>query len=474
MYGYSFGAAKSGIWHIWKEDFMLYPSYTPHSIPYVMHYGLIYHVANWTFDKHFYFDFDAHKCTPWDLTKEKPKAGIFPPPPHPDKLSKKDFLARYRDLLSVSVITIVNAALCDYHVRNCPPSAQLAEVCNQAFKLHYDVDQELKNHEWDWQCVDHNLECRMWADRGECKNMPAYMGDHCRVSCNLCNPRGPRPKGPEDTVITVEDIMRDIGLDHTTAQAAATEAAKEAAQAAAGATGTMAPITNTNTQTKLADAAAELIQAAPQPPPPSPARTAATAPEPIAVSATTDAQQEAKVRVATGSGASQSDAYEKLKKYPASTLSYAALIKRCTQLSGLTDQQVKECVKAASLKLQYPSPFMPNAATAASSAGQTPATTAAGLQQQADSVQVDGADKLQAAVGNEGQDLATLHAAAYKHTRGQYENMLSRRMTGTERGWSFLEQTALVVVVVGLMWQSFRQVQKFRLARAQWKHSRKD
>lgn len=29
MYGYSFGAAKSNVWHIWKEDFMLYPSYTP-------------------------------------------------------------------------------------------------------------------------------------------------------------------------------------------------------------------------------------------------------------------------------------------------------------------------------------------------------------------------------------------------------------------------------------------------------------
>jgi hypothetical protein len=29
MYGYSFGAAKSDVWHIWKEDFMLYPSYTP-------------------------------------------------------------------------------------------------------------------------------------------------------------------------------------------------------------------------------------------------------------------------------------------------------------------------------------------------------------------------------------------------------------------------------------------------------------
>jgi hypothetical protein len=29
MYGYAFGAAKSGVWHRWGEDFMLYPGYTP-------------------------------------------------------------------------------------------------------------------------------------------------------------------------------------------------------------------------------------------------------------------------------------------------------------------------------------------------------------------------------------------------------------------------------------------------------------
>jgi len=29
MYGYSFGAAKTNVWHKWHEDFMLYPSYTP-------------------------------------------------------------------------------------------------------------------------------------------------------------------------------------------------------------------------------------------------------------------------------------------------------------------------------------------------------------------------------------------------------------------------------------------------------------
>ena len=57
-------------------------------VPHVMHYGLIYRVGDWQYDKHWYFDFDVHKCPPWDL-KDKPKAGIFPPPPYPDKLPKK-------------------------------------------------------------------------------------------------------------------------------------------------------------------------------------------------------------------------------------------------------------------------------------------------------------------------------------------------------------------------------------------------
>jgi len=58
-------------------------------IPHVMHYGLIYRVGDWQYDKHWYFDFDVHKCPPWDTKAAKPKAGIFPPPPYPDKLPSK-------------------------------------------------------------------------------------------------------------------------------------------------------------------------------------------------------------------------------------------------------------------------------------------------------------------------------------------------------------------------------------------------
>jgi hypothetical protein len=59
-------------------------------MPRTIHYGLIYDVeyngGKWSFDKHWYFDFDVHQCAPWDLSKEKPKHGVFPPPPHPSKL----------------------------------------------------------------------------------------------------------------------------------------------------------------------------------------------------------------------------------------------------------------------------------------------------------------------------------------------------------------------------------------------------
>jgi hypothetical protein len=59
-------------------------------VPRVLHYGLLYEVKSklglWQFDKHWYLDFDMHKCPPWDLDAARPMAGLFPPPPGPDDL----------------------------------------------------------------------------------------------------------------------------------------------------------------------------------------------------------------------------------------------------------------------------------------------------------------------------------------------------------------------------------------------------
>lgn len=39
--------------------------------------------------------------------------------------------ALYRDLLSVQTITTINAALCEHHLHNCPPSEELLTECDK-------------------------------------------------------------------------------------------------------------------------------------------------------------------------------------------------------------------------------------------------------------------------------------------------------------------------------------------------------
>jgi molybdenum cofactor biosynthesis enzyme MoaA len=41
--------------------------------------------------------------------------------------------------------------------------------------------------------------------------MQAYMSDHCRLSCKQCTERGPRTKGPNDKLLTVEELSKEIG-----------------------------------------------------------------------------------------------------------------------------------------------------------------------------------------------------------------------------------------------------------------------
>ena len=59
--------------------------------PKVLHYGLIYTIANtnYTFDKHWHYDFDATACPPWDLTTDRPKKGLFPHPPRASSFATK-------------------------------------------------------------------------------------------------------------------------------------------------------------------------------------------------------------------------------------------------------------------------------------------------------------------------------------------------------------------------------------------------
>jgi hypothetical protein len=53
--------------------------------PKVLHYGLEWEVGDsgYLFDKHWYFQFDALQCPPWNLSEARPSGGLFRHPPHP-------------------------------------------------------------------------------------------------------------------------------------------------------------------------------------------------------------------------------------------------------------------------------------------------------------------------------------------------------------------------------------------------------
>lgn len=53
--------------------------------PRVLHYGLLWVVKdyNYAFDKAWFKKFDPQQCPPWDLSQERPTAGLFPLPPSP-------------------------------------------------------------------------------------------------------------------------------------------------------------------------------------------------------------------------------------------------------------------------------------------------------------------------------------------------------------------------------------------------------
>ena len=71
--------------------------------PKVLHYGLIYTIANtnYTFDKHWHYDFDATACPPWDMTTDHPKRGMFPHPPR-----ASSFATRVSQPLKLSTICL--------------------------------------------------------------------------------------------------------------------------------------------------------------------------------------------------------------------------------------------------------------------------------------------------------------------------------------------------------------------------------
>ncbi len=53
--------------------------------PKVLHYGLDWKIGKtgYEFDKHWFYDFDALQCPPWNLSTDRSTGGLFKHPPHP-------------------------------------------------------------------------------------------------------------------------------------------------------------------------------------------------------------------------------------------------------------------------------------------------------------------------------------------------------------------------------------------------------
>jgi hypothetical protein len=67
------------------------------------------------------------------------------------QLSKAE---RHRDLISISVVHTLNAALCEFHLQNCPPSQQLRDVCDKAQALYLATKIAVRKMDVELSCVD--------------------------------------------------------------------------------------------------------------------------------------------------------------------------------------------------------------------------------------------------------------------------------------------------------------------------------
>ena len=102
--------------------------------PKVLHYGLIFTVenTNYTFDKHWHYDFDATACPPWDMTTDRPKRGLFPHPPRASSLTTKvscDLTLQRVPHMLVLLYGWPASDLCDWHHECSVCVSQQAMLC---------------------------------------------------------------------------------------------------------------------------------------------------------------------------------------------------------------------------------------------------------------------------------------------------------------------------------------------------------
>eukprot|EP00195_Chlamydomonas_chlamydogama_P017790 CAMPEP_0202892052 /NCGR_PEP_ID=MMETSP1392-20130828/1901_1 /ASSEMBLY_ACC=CAM_ASM_000868 /TAXON_ID=225041 /ORGANISM="Chlamydomonas chlamydogama, Strain SAG 11-48b" /LENGTH=613 /DNA_ID=CAMNT_0049575927 /DNA_START=352 /DNA_END=2193 /DNA_ORIENTATION=- len=322
MYGYAYGAAKADVWHKWDTYSMIYPEYEPHGIPKLMHYGLHFKVGGWAFDKHWHYGFDVTKCPPWDLKDARRTAGVFNPPPRPSSLTNQNKVTQYyRDLLSIETVAAMNAGLCDYHLRHCPPSQQLYDVCKEAFDLYKEVTEEVARVEAHFDCQDFHDKCHEWASKGECNTNPEYMQATCKKSCGVCSKATPASqlRPPSD------ELERNLGLLKEKLGAGHGADPDSKAVSPIIPHDTTSPQTTTTTSASPVDSPPP-PKASPSPPPPSP-----PPPSPVI----------AAVQTSVGNvGNMQSPRTKK------------ELLTRCYRMA-LSLSEVKDCVAAAKAGTEY-------------------------------------------------------------------------------------------------------------------------
>lgn len=117
-------------------------------------------------------------------------------PPPPPQLSKAE---RYRDLIAISVVHTLNAALCEFHTTHCPPSEQLRVVCGRAMDAYREVKEAVRALDVEMSCVDELVGTRGGGGGGVlfCAGVDGRVvgvGRGGRVE-ELVNERGPGDSG---------------------------------------------------------------------------------------------------------------------------------------------------------------------------------------------------------------------------------------------------------------------------------------
>lgn len=77
----------------------------------VMHYGLEFTIPDtgYTWDKHWFYNFDALKCPPWGLDpKVRSMGGLFNHPPMPSELKSKVGRSVYASVMYVHVTAMLS------------------------------------------------------------------------------------------------------------------------------------------------------------------------------------------------------------------------------------------------------------------------------------------------------------------------------------------------------------------------------